>query len=205
MAPAAAALIAPSSSSAFSHRSTRQTLDICNPLLICKKANGHDRLLNSAVLTSHPSLKLVRVYSELEQSANTAQPDPELASAPAPSLPQQKQSVLEALDFSAVRSEEDAQLLEDARSATSAGEKMSREQYAALRRKVGGTYRDFFKDHIEVDGEFVDEGWVDKSCRFCKKETASEPRTVDKFGRYAHVACLEKSKSGNFFTRLFGM
>ena len=57
---------------------------------------------------------------------------------------------------------------------------------------------------IAVDGEYVEEGWVDKSCYICKKDTASEPRTVDKFGRYAHASCLDKSKSGNFFTRLFG-
>lgn len=37
-------------------------------------------------------------------------------------------SVTEALDFAQVRSAEDAQLLEDAREATRAGEKMSREQ-----------------------------------------------------------------------------
>lgn len=111
--------------------------------------------------------------------------------------------VADALDFSQVRSQRDAELLQEARSATRSGEKMSREQYGALKRKVGGTYRDFFKDSIDVDGEYVDEGWVDETCRFCKKETTSEPRTIDKFGRYAHIACLEKTNSGNFFTRLF--
>lgn len=39
-----------------------------------------------------------------------------------------KQSLLEALDFSQTRSEEDALLLEDARQATKSGEKMSKEQ-----------------------------------------------------------------------------
>lgn len=37
-------------------------------------------------------------------------------------------SVTEALDFSQVRSAEDAQLIEDAREATRSGEKMNREQ-----------------------------------------------------------------------------
>lgn len=37
-------------------------------------------------------------------------------------------SVTEALDFSQVRSEQDAELLEEAREATKSGEKMSREQ-----------------------------------------------------------------------------
>eukprot|EP01018_Ginkgo_biloba_P015220 Gb_22634 [translate_table: standard] len=120
-------------------------------------------------------------------------------------------SIADALDFSQVRSNEDAALLEDARAATKSGERMSREQtcvcmerqYAALRRKIGGTYKDFFKGYVEADGEYVEDGWVDKTCKICKKDTKGEPRNVDNFGRYAHVACLEKAKSGNFFTRLF--
>jgi len=83
---------------------------------------------------------------------------------------------------------------------------MSREQYAALRRKIGGTYRDFFKDSIDVVGDYVEEGWVDKTCRYCKKDTEGAPRTKDSLGRYAHVECAENPppETGNFFTRLFG-
>ncbi|KAL3691609.1 hypothetical protein R1sor_005260 [Riccia sorocarpa] len=113
-------------------------------------------------------------------------------------------SITDALDFAQARSEKDAELLDDARTATKMGEKMSREQYGALRRKIGGTYKDFFKDSIDVVGDYVEDGWVDKKCRYCKKDTGSEPRTVDNMGRYAHVACMEKAKSGNFFSRLFG-
>jgi hypothetical protein len=31
-----------------------------------------------------------------------------------------------------------------------------------------------------VDGEYVEDGWVDKTCKVCKKETRGEPRQVDK-------------------------
>lgn len=50
----------------------------------------------------------------------------------------------------------------------------------------------------------MDDGWVDKTCRVCKKDTSNDPRTKDSLGRYAHVTCLENEKSGNFFSRLFG-
>ena len=54
-----------------------------------------------------------------------------------------------------------------------------------------------------VDGEYVDEGWVDKTCRYCKKDTKDSPRQVDSSGRYAHVACAENAPKG-FFSKLFG-
>jgi hypothetical protein len=45
----------------------------------------------------------------------------------------------------------DSRLLYDARQMKK-GQKLSKDQYAALKRKVGGTARDYFKDWVDVDG-----------------------------------------------------
>ncbi|KAF5827010.1 hypothetical protein DUNSADRAFT_1499 [Dunaliella salina] len=80
---------------------------------------------------------------------------------PAPSVPKQEKKrddggglsgVIQALDFSQARSKGDAEILYETKDNWKPGQsKMSREQYAALRRKIGGTYKDYFKDYIEVD------------------------------------------------------
>ena len=41
------------------------------------------------------------------------------------------------------------------------GEKMSREQYGALQRKVGGTKGGFFGENIFARGEYLDKGYVE--------------------------------------------
>lgn len=71
--------------------------------------------------------------------------------------------IVNALDFNAVRSKEDADLLYDAKyGKRGADGKMSREQYGALRRKVGGTASDYFKEWVDVKGEYTDKGYVTK-------------------------------------------
>lgn len=37
---------------------------------------------------------------------------------------------------------------------------MSREQYQALRRKVGGTAKDYWKGWVDVKGQYADKGYV---------------------------------------------
>lgn len=39
---------------------------------------------------------------------------------------------------------------------------MTPEQYQALRRRVGGTAKDYWKTWIEVKGDYVDKGYVAK-------------------------------------------
>lgn len=58
---------------------------------------------------------------------------------------------IQALDLSEARSESDAELLYRAKYGKLEGGKMSPEQYAALRRKVGGTAKTFFKEWVEED------------------------------------------------------
>lgn len=54
----------------------------------------------------------------------------------------------------------DRGLLKAARSMKK-GESMSQEQYGALRRKVGGTKGGFFGESVDVEGKYVDRGYVD--------------------------------------------
>ena len=62
---------------------------------------------------------------------------------------------MEAFDFSAARSEEDAILIAKARGMKK-GQRMTPEQANALRRKVGGTAKDYWKGWVDVKGSYVD-------------------------------------------------
>lgn len=70
--------------------------------------------------------------------------------------------IVGSFDLAEVRSKSDAELLYDAKYGKLKDGKMSREQYAALRRKIGGTAKDYWKDWIEVKGEYTDKGYVAK-------------------------------------------
>ena len=41
------------------------------------------------------------------------------------------------------------------------GESMSREQYGALKRRVGGTGSGFFGESVALKGRYADRGWVE--------------------------------------------
>lgn len=76
----------------------------------------------------------------------------EKPAAKAPKKGEQKDSVLSAFDFAATRSKKDADLLWEAKYGERGPDgKMTREQYAALRRKVGGTAKDYWKDWVEEE------------------------------------------------------
>jgi hypothetical protein len=79
-----------------------------------------------------------------------------LKTCPPPFQPRPKESfvsqTLNAFDFAAVRSKRDAELLYEAKyGERGADGKMTQEQYQALRRKIGGTSRDFFKSWVEEE------------------------------------------------------
>lgn len=69
--------------------------------------------------------------------------------------------VTQALDFSQARSKEDAELLYQARYAKQ--DKMTPEQISALKRKINGTSADFWKEWVDVKGEYTDKGYIDKA------------------------------------------
>jgi len=82
---------------------------------------------------------------------------PAAAAAAAP-VPRRKQSFMEAFDFQE-NIEADAILIAKARG-MARGDKMSPAQYAAMRRKVGGTAKSFFKEYVQAEGKYVEKGYV---------------------------------------------
>jgi len=76
---------------------------------------------------------------------------------PAPAPEEKKKTsffaqTISALDFQETRSKKDADLLYDAKYGKRSDDgKMTPEQYAALKRKVGGTAKGFFKEWVEED------------------------------------------------------
>ena len=69
-------------------------------------------------------------------------------------------SVTDALDFSEARSKSDAWLLYEARTEELKGGRLSKEQAAALKRKIIGTKKDYWKDWVDVQGKYTEKGYV---------------------------------------------
>ncbi|KAL4451446.1 hypothetical protein ABPG77_009518 [Micractinium sp. CCAP 211/92] len=69
--------------------------------------------------------------------------------------------VIGALDFAEVRSKSDAELLYEAKYGKRGDNgKLTAEQAAALRRRVVGTKKDYWKDWVDVKGEYAEKGYV---------------------------------------------
>ena len=46
------------------------------------------------------------------------------------------------------------------------GDKMSRDEYNALKRKVGGTYDGFIGEWVDVKGKYIEDGYVEEGGGF---------------------------------------
>lgn len=95
-----------------------------------------------------PRARAVSVVARATKAKTTKA---EVAESPKKKGPGFLSQTISALDFSETRSKRDADLLYEAKYGKLEGGKMSREQYAALRRKVGGTAQDYFKEWVEED------------------------------------------------------
>ncbi len=68
--------------------------------------------------------------------------------------------VMGAMDFGEAVTSEEEQALAAAREYVGEGNPMTKEQAAILKRRMGGSYRGFFKEWVEPKGDAVDEGIV---------------------------------------------
>ena len=74
--------------------------------------------------------------------------------------------VMGAMDFGEAVSKEEEQALAAAREYVGQGIPLTAEQASALKKRMGGSYRGFFKEWVEPKGDAIDEGIVfyDKVC-----------------------------------------
>ena len=79
--------------------------------------------------------------------------------------------------------EEDRGLLAQAKR-MGKGDKMSREQYQALQRKVGGTKSGFFGENIFAKGEYLDRGYVEQAEEAIEREAFEFDKGPDVLGIY---------------------
>ncbi|KAK9919072.1 hypothetical protein WJX75_009137 [Coccomyxa subellipsoidea] len=71
--------------------------------------------------------------------------------------------VVEALDFAEARSTNDAKLIYQAKQKKK-GQRLSPEEARALRRKVGGTANNYFKEWVDVKGKYAEKGYISGEC-----------------------------------------
>jgi len=93
----------------------------------------------------------VPVVARASKSAKTTKGTTTAVAEPKRKGPGFFSQAIQALDLSEARSKSDADLLYEAKYGKLEGGRMSPEQYAALRRKVGGTAKTFFKEWVEED------------------------------------------------------
>lgn len=122
----------------------------------CRAVSRSSTVRPQALFGRKPAVPVKEPVAKTTKGAKVATPSRTTKQQPAPAAPKRKESfmsqTISAFDFAEVRSAKDADLLYEAKYGKRAADgKMTPEQYAALRRKIGGTSKDFFKSWVEEE------------------------------------------------------